>query len=70
MINLLRDRFKNWNTAEFNLTYTMRSVGEYMKEQQDRKELVLFNYGLNPKIKFSFDGCYNYDKLKQEGLAS
>ena len=67
---LIRDRFNSWNTAEFHLTYTMRSVGEYMKEQQDRKELVLFNYGLNSKIKFSFDVCYNYDKLKQEGLAS
>ncbi len=67
---LIRDRFNSWNAAEFNLTYTMRSVGEYMKEQQDRKELVLFNYGLDPKIKVSFEGCYNYNRLKQEGLAS
>ena len=22
----------------------------------------------NPKIKFSFDGCYNYKKLEKEGL--
>ncbi len=22
----------------------------------------------DPKIKFSFDGCYNYKKLKEEGL--
>ena len=43
---LIRDRFKDWNAAEFDLTYTMRSVGEYMKEQQDRKELVLMNYAL------------------------
>ena len=21
-----------------------------------------------PKVKLSFDGCYNYDKLKKEGL--
>tara|TARA_S200000501_G_C20493319_1_gene599217 strand:+ start:199 stop:342 length:144 start_codon:yes stop_codon:yes gene_type:complete len=21
-----------------------------------------------PKIKFNFDGCYNYNKLKDEGL--
>ena len=67
---LIRDRFNSWNAAEFDLTYTMRSVGDYMKEQQDRKELVLFNYGLDPKIKVSFEGCYNYNKLKQEGLAS
>jgi len=43
---LVKDRFTGvqWNAAEFNLTYTMRSVGEYMKEQQTRKELLLFNY--------------------------
>ena len=46
----------------------MRSVGEYMRDQKKRKELILMNYG--PKIKLSFDGCYNYDKLKKEGLAS
>ncbi len=43
---LVKDRFKNWNAAEFDLTYTMRSVGEYMREQQKRKELLLFNYGI------------------------
>ena len=43
---LVKDRFKNWNTGEFDLTYTMRSVGEYMREQKDRKELLLFNYGI------------------------
>jgi DNA adenine methylase len=42
---LVKDRFKNWNAAEFDLTYTMRSVGEYMREQKERKELLLFNYG-------------------------
>jgi site-specific DNA-adenine methylase len=42
---LVKDRFKNWNAAEFDLTYTMRSVGEYMREQKGRKELLLFNYG-------------------------
>ena len=65
---LIKERFKNWDATEFDLTYTMRSVGEYMREQKDRKELILMNYG--PKIKLSFDGCYNYDKLKKEGLAS
>ena len=43
---LVKDRFKNWNAAEFDLTYTMRSVGEYMREQKIRKELLLFNYGI------------------------
>jgi site-specific DNA-adenine methylase len=42
---LVKDRFKDWNTGEFDLTYTMRSVGEYMREQKTRKELLLFNYG-------------------------
>ena len=41
---LVKDRFKNWNVAEFDLTYTMRSVGEYMRDQKERKELLLFNY--------------------------
>ncbi len=43
---LVKDRFKNWNAAEFDLTYTMRSVGEYMRDQKSRKELLLFNYGI------------------------
>ena len=42
---LVKNRFKDWTAAEFNLTYTMRSVGEYMKDQQQRKELLLLNYG-------------------------
>mgnify|MGYP001361601813 CR=1 FL=1 len=42
---LVKERFTNWNAAEFDLTYTMRSVGEYMREQKTRKELLLFNYG-------------------------
>ena len=41
---LVKDRFKMWRTGEFDLTYTMRSVGEYMREQKTRKELLLFNY--------------------------
>ena len=42
---LVKDRFKDWTATEFNLTYTMRSVGEYMHDQQQRKELLLLNYG-------------------------
>ena len=44
---LVKTRFLGgkWNAAEFDLTYTMRSVGEYMREQKQRKELLLFNYG-------------------------
>jgi DNA adenine methylase len=47
---LVKDRFKTWNAAEFDLTYTMRSVGDYMREQKGRKELLLFNYEHGTKI--------------------
>jgi site-specific DNA-adenine methylase len=45
---LVKTRFLGgkWTAAEFDLTYTMRSVGEYMREQKQRKELLLFNYGI------------------------
>jgi DNA adenine methylase len=57
---LVKDRFKNWNAAEFDLTYTMRSVGEYMREQKQRKELLLFNYGIGGLVKL--------DKSNEEKL--
>jgi len=50
---LVKDRFTNWNAAEFDLTYTMRSVGEYMREQKQRKELLLFNYGIEGLVKLN-----------------
>lgn len=65
---LVKERFDGWSVGEYDLTYTMRSVGEYMRDQKSRKELVLFNYSKEPNIKFSFDGCYNYKKLKEEGF--
>ena len=43
---LIKDRFKEYQTGDFDLAYTMRSVGEYMREQKERKELLLFNYGI------------------------
>jgi len=42
--NLIKSRFLDWKPYEYDHTYTMRSVGEYMKEQQQRKELLLLNY--------------------------
>ena len=50
---LVKNRFLGgkWNAAEFDLTYTMRSVGEYMREQKQRKELLLFNYGIEGLVK-------------------
>ena len=50
---LVKDRFKGWQTGEFDLTYTMRSVGEYMREQKERKELLLFNYGTQGLVEFN-----------------
>ena len=50
---LVKDRFKDWNAAEFDLTYTLRSVGEYMREQKKRKELLLFNYGTKGLVEFN-----------------
>ena len=42
---IIRDRFKDWNALEYDLTYSMRTTGDYMREQQKRKELLLLNYG-------------------------
>ena len=42
---LVCERFNGWEAGQFDHTYTMRSVGAYMNEQQERKELVLLNYG-------------------------
>ena len=52
---LVKNRFlgEKWNAAEFDLTYTMRSVGEYMREQKKRKELLLFNYGTEGLVEFN-----------------
>ena len=53
---LIRERFKDWQAAEFSHTYTMRSVGDYMKDQHERKELVLFNYDRTNSLT---DSLYN-----------
>jgi len=47
---LIRDRFTTWTPYEFDHTYTMRSVGDYMADQKDRKELVLINYGIRSEL--------------------
>ena len=56
----LKTDLKN-GTQEFDLTYTMRSVGEYMRDQKQRKELLLFNYGLK--------GLAELDQSDQKELA-
>ena len=43
---LIKERFIDWIPNEYDHTYTMRSVGDYMKNQQERKELVLTNYAI------------------------
>ena len=40
----IKERFKDWSVGEFDLTYSMRTTGEYMREQKQRKELLLYNY--------------------------
>ena len=69
---LILERFNGWAAAEYDLTYTMRSVGKYMKDQKSRKELLLLNYKPKPraKIKFSYGECYNNDKLTKAGLTT
>lgn len=44
--NLVKNRFSldKWKAYEYTHTYTMRSVGDYMRNQQERKELLLLNY--------------------------
>ena len=39
----LVDWYKDYNQTKWDLTYTMRSVGDYMNEQKDRAELPDFN---------------------------
>jgi site-specific DNA-adenine methylase len=41
---LVKDRFSKWTAVEFDHTYTMRSTGDYTKNQKDRRELLLLNY--------------------------
>ena len=40
----LVDWYKDYNQTKWDLTYTMRSVGDYMNEQKDRAELLITNY--------------------------
>ena len=35
--NLIKERFQGWKAQEYDHTYTMRSVGDYMKDQQKEK---------------------------------
>ena len=41
----IQQRFDEWHQYDWDHTYTMRSTGDYMKNQQERRELLLTNYG-------------------------
>jgi DNA adenine methylase len=40
----LMDWYKDYYQTKWDLTYTMRSVGDYMNEQKDRAELLITSY--------------------------
>ena len=40
----VKERFPKWKQKDWELTYTMRSTGNYNKNQKKRKELLLLNY--------------------------
>ena len=42
----VKERFPKWYQKDWNLTYTMRSTGNYNQNQKSRKELLLLNYEL------------------------
>ena len=39
--------YQGYHQATWDLTYTMRSTGDYMNEQKDRAELLITNYEQN-----------------------
>lgn len=41
---IIKDAFKDYNISDYELTYTLRSTGTYMQDQQGRKELAIRNY--------------------------
>ena len=44
--NLIKDAFIGYDMSDYDLTYTMRSTGNYMEQQKDRKELVMKRYDI------------------------
>lgn len=44
----LEEWYKDYKQVKWDLTYTMRSVGDYMQEQKDRAELLITNYETKP----------------------
>jgi len=71
---LVKDRFKNWNAAEFDLTYTMQSSTDYTRRisgQKVRKEILLFNFEMKQNLmKFFNYGTEGLVELNQSNEAS
>lgn len=53
---ILREWYTDYIQSSWDLTYTMRSVGDYMNEQKDRAELLITNYANTKPIRIS-DFC-------------
>jgi DNA adenine methylase len=57
----LMEWYDGYYQTKWDLTYTMRSVGDYMNEQKDRAELLITNYDETIS-----DGIFELNKSKQE----
>jgi DNA adenine methylase len=57
----LMEWYDGYNQIKWDLTYTMRSVGDYMNEQKDRAELLITNYDETIS-----NGILEFNKSKQE----
>ena len=53
--------YDGYNQTKWDLTYTMRSVGDYMNEQKDRAELLITNYD-----ETQFERLPDFNKSNQE----
>ncbi len=57
----LMEWYDGYYQTKWDLTYTMRSVGDYMNEQKDRAELLITNYDETIS-----NGIFEFNKSKQE----
>ena len=49
--DVIKKRFKSWKSYIYKHRYSMKSVGNYHKDQKNRNELILFNY-TQPQMNF------------------
>ena len=59
----IKERFPNWYQKDWDLTYTMRSTGNYTANQKKRKELLLLNYEQQASLSGLFEE-HQRDKAK------